>query len=316
MGENMGRDLKVGPASPEVPTNPTADLLNETFEAALRGDPEALQALVSLLQTRYGNLIWKRLLHRPRGAQHATLEDIIQESLVDFIAEIKSGALHELPETERRDVVGYFQDLCDRKLKRLKRPRRDPVLAVEKESIPSEVAEDKRLGRQVIAPGLDRKTERHQFLLHQEIGKLDSLDRLVLERYLAGVPYLDISKETGKKVSTLESLITRIKQRLGDRIASQSETAQIHQERKEESGRKNSCLPTAEEILAAVEELPIETQNAIRFIHLKGGSIDQLAKSLGDRGLEKAQARLKRGYESLSVRLDLPFPDSFEGLEK
>ena len=76
-----------------------------------------------------------------------------------------------------------------------------------------------------------------------------------------------------------------------------------------------SCAPRRKEILEALEELPVEAQAAIDFVHVKGRSIVELARSLGDRGLEKAQARLELGYESLACKLDIPFPESFEFLK-
>ena len=113
----------------------------------------------------------------------------------------------------------------------------------------------------------------------------------------------------------MESLVSRIKQGLAERIYEQSRTARLHQEGDDEPRESDqtapSCLPAPGEIRAAIDDLPIDTQRAIEFVHVKGGSIEQLAKSLGPRGIEKAQARLKRGYESLSLKLDLPFPDSF-----
>jgi DNA-directed RNA polymerase specialized sigma24 family protein len=317
MGEVMGRDLKVGSARlPEPHPNQSADLLNQAFEAALRGDPEALEVLLTILKTRYGKGIFKALRHHRGYAHTATIDDIFQESIVDFIQEIQSGALAELEASERRNVVQYFQRICDRKLANLKKARKDPVFDPKKTAIPFDVVEDKRNPGQQSIPGDERKTEKHLGLVHKEIAKLASFDRLVLERYLAGIPYIEISKETRTNVSTLESLVTRIKRKLADRIARESQTAKLNLERKNEPVQERSCLPTREEILAEIEELPIETQDAITFVHVNGGSIEALAKSLGDRGLEKAEARLKRGYESLNLKLDLPFPESFEVFQK
>src|SRR4029077_18800224 len=95
----MGRDLGVE-SRPKRGANPTEDVLNETFEAALRGESYALQVLLSILKTRYGNLIFARL-RRHRGPAHtSTMEDIFQASIVDFIDQIQSGALAELGESE------------------------------------------------------------------------------------------------------------------------------------------------------------------------------------------------------------------------
>lgn len=303
--------------SPEPASNQTALLLDETFESALRGDAKALEMLLTLLKTRYGNLIFRKLrVHRGRS-HTATMEDIFQESMVELIEQIKSGALAELEESERRDLVGYFQSLCDRRLENLRKARLDPLFDRNKSSVPFDLSRDKRIGEKVPIPGDGRKTERlqrHQGLLQNGIARLDPFDRLVLERHLAGVPYALISKETGTKVSTLESLVSRIKHSLAERILHQSPTARIHQRGDESSApgtSSRSLLPTPQEIREAIRGLPVDTQRAIEFIHLKGGTVEQLAKSLGARGVEKAQARLKKGYESLSLKLEVSFPDSF-----
>jgi len=299
---------------PESPPNQSRDLVNQAFEGALRGNAEALKVLLSLLKTRYGKGIFKALRHHRGYAQTATMEDIFQQSIVDFIQEIESRALRELPESERRNIVQFFQRMCDRKLENLRRPRRTALYSQKKNAIHVDIIEDKRNPRTQVIPGAERRTEAHLELLNKHIGQLDDFDRLVLERYLEGVPYSEIAKETGKKIPTLESLVSRIKRRLADAIAEESPTARLNLERTEEPAPTRSCLPTRDEVLSAIEDLPLETQKAIEFVHVKGGSVEDLAKSLGERGREKAEVRLKRGYESLSLLLDLPFPDSFEVL--
>lgn len=319
MGFYMGRDSVGGSdVTSKAPSNNTVELLEETFENALRGDEKALEVLLTLIKSRYGNLILSRLRHHRGRSRTATIEDVFQQSLLDLMEQVKAGALSDLKDTERRDVVGYFQVLCDRKLENLKKARLDPLYSPHKEVLPEHVRKDKRVGEEAFIPGDERKTEqllRHQRLLHEAIGTLDPADRNILDRYLAGVPYSELSTETGIKVSTLESLVTRIKQRLAERILDQSPTARIHHGLDETPTRSKSLAPTAEEVREAIEELPLDIQEAIRFVHLKAGSVEKLAKKLGDRGLEKAQARLKRGYDSLSIKLDLPFPDSFSLLK-
>jgi RNA polymerase sigma factor (sigma-70 family) len=311
----MGRDRMGRSDTPSKDwSGNTVELLHETFEEALRGDPKALDVLLTLVKGTYGTLILARLRHHRGRSGTATIEDVFQQSMVDFVEDVRSGALGLLDRDVREDVVGYFQKLCDRRLENLKRARLDPVLALRKEELPRQLVRDRRRLQEIPIPGVERHDqalERHQELLHVEIRKLDPSDRAILEDYLAGVPYAEISKKTGVKVSTLESLVTRLKSRLADRILRVSQTARLHHGRPEAPSSEPAAPPTAELVRRAIDDLPIETQQAIRFVHLEGGSIERLAQSLGARGLVKAQARLKRGYESLSVKLDLPFPDSF-----
>lgn len=317
MGIKMGRDDVSGKdVIPESRSDGDAELLDQAFENTLRGDPEALGALLSLIKTKYGQSILKRLKRHRGFANTATVEDVFQQTIVDFIEQVKSGALSELPEAERQDVVHYFQALCDRKLENLRKGRVDPLYQRHKYEVPQyDLVRDNRIGKMEPVPGVQTKTEKQFGLMQKEIATLDPFDRQVLGRYLDGVSYAEIAKETGQKVSTLECLVTRIKQHLMQRILDQSPTARLNHEISRGPEKARSCLPTADEILDAIEELPRETSEAITFVHVNGGTIEKLAKSLGDRGIEKAQARLKRGYESLSLELDLPFPDSFSLLK-
>ena len=294
----------------------TVDVLGDAFEAAIRGDSAALSVLLSLLKTRYGQLIFKRLRSHRRGAHTATLDDIFQQSMVDFIERINTGSLEELPEEERRDVVRYFQDLCDRKLENVKKPRTDPVNSRKMGKVPFDLIQDQRVRQKVSIPGTGHDREHHRQLVNQSIAKLDPFDRLVIDRYLADVPYSEISRETGMKVSTLESLVTRIKQELAEAIAQESKTAMLELKKKKDPARKKSFVPKPMDILAAIDDLPIEAQHAVEFVHVKGGSIEALARSLGTQGLVLAQSQLESGYESLSVALGVPFPDSFHLLKK
>ncbi|HVR84609.1 MAG TPA: hypothetical protein VMU54_09880, partial [Planctomycetota bacterium] len=70
--------------------------------------------------------------------------------------------------------------------------------------------------------------------------------------------------------------------------------------------------PGRREIERAIATLPREIKEAVSFVHLYHGSLTELALRLGDRGLEKAETRLKQAYRTLSARLRAPFPEAFE----
>jgi DNA-directed RNA polymerase specialized sigma24 family protein len=275
--------------------------LNDAFEAALRGDRRALACLLSLLNTRYGQSVFEALRSRRGEARSGEIGDAGQISMAEFVEEIKAGAARELADAERRELVQYFTGLSERALEK---NRKDTAVPRPKTDTPKPPAD---AGRVPPSPAREEQWR----LLQGEIGALDAFDRLVLERYLAGVPYGEVAKETGRKVAALEVHVSRIKQRIADRLAQQGSAAA----RGTLPAREPSCAPRKQEILAALEDLPVEAQAAIDFVHVKGRSIVALAKTLGDRGLEKAQARLELGYESLARRLDIPFPESFEFLK-
>jgi DNA-directed RNA polymerase specialized sigma24 family protein len=301
------------PRREQVPAQvPISAPLNEAFEAALRGDREALASLLTILKTRYGQSVFSLLRSRRDSARPAVLEDAGRTSVGEFLQEIQGGALRDLPEPERRDVVQFFSGLCERALDKR---RKDSSPARPRTEGPRGSLDPKR------GPGSPEPRrnflgrDEHWKLLQGEIGALDAFDRLVLERYLAGVSYDDMARETGRKSAALEIHVTRIKQRIADRIAVQNPPADGPSEREKLPAKEVSCAPRKQEILSALEELPVEAQAAIDFVHVKGRSIVALAKTLGDHGLEKAQARLELGYESLTRKLDIPFPESFEFLK-
>jgi DNA-directed RNA polymerase specialized sigma24 family protein len=287
---------------------PMADLLQDAFEVALRGDRDALATLLLLLKTKAGRSVFAPLRTRRGPSAPAPADPASRPSVQEFLEELRTGALRELPDDERGEAVRFFVSFCDRNLEK---HRRDSSVQRMQAESPKQ-AEARRSPSTSVPPPASPRREEAWKLLQGEIGTLDAFDRLILERFLAGVPFAEMAKETGRKVAAVEVHISRIKQRIADRLALQcgarSETSLL-------PDREPSCAPRRKEILEALEELPVEAQAAIDFVHVKGRSIVELARSLGDRGLEKAQARLELGYESLACKLDIPFPESFEFLK-
>jgi DNA-directed RNA polymerase specialized sigma24 family protein len=126
--------------------------------------------------------------------------------------------------------------------------------------------------------------------------------------YLDRVPYEEMARVTGKKVETLRNLIVRLKGELQLDIVPRSDTAELHYKRGQ---RGPDRTPSWEEIDEAISLLPRDTGEAIRFVHVENHSADELARKLGDRGAEKARARLKKGHDILSGKLGVDFPDAF-----
>jgi DNA-directed RNA polymerase specialized sigma24 family protein len=112
-------------------------------------------------------------------------------------------------------------------------------------------------------------------------------------------------------VNALEALVSRLKRHLAKELARVSPTARLAQQSGPRTSPCPSLCPAAAEIHEAIRRLPKEARESVSFVHLEGGTIEELAQYLGARGLEKARARLQRGYASLGARLALPFPESF-----
>lgn len=283
------------------------EALGFLLDQALRGDPEAPDVLVSLIKTRHYAKIIGGLRRFRRGAHTQTLEDIFQDSIIELMEKIRSGSLADLSPQERSDILKYFEIRCDRKLRDHTRPRQDPLFSRDKARVPAQIPDPN-----TPIPGEERKTQEHRRLLESAILRLGPSARKVLELYIRGVPYSEIARETGKSENAIMSVVSQAKKTLIQDIVPRSPTARIQYERERAMDSKPL---TADEVRRVVDLLPVETREAIRHVHYEGGTVESLISRLGDRGLEKAQARLRKGYEILSARLrGAPFPETFEDL--
>jgi RNA polymerase sigma factor (sigma-70 family) len=289
---------------PEDPAGGETDVLDLLLERALRGDEEALGALLALLGTRHYRRVINSLRRLRSDAHTATLEDVFQDSVVKLVERIRSGELSELSPAERPGLLKYFQTLCDGRLRDTLKPRKSPVLARRKEPLPPDLP-DKRVPE-------GPKTE-HLRLLESALRRLEPAEEELLRKYLAGVPYKEIARQTGKSENALMKAVSNAKRKILADILPKSQTARLNIDKTRGRGKKP---PGAEEILRAVRALPPELKEAIQFVHFEGGTPERLAARLGDRGLEKVRARLTQGYRRLAGTLGVPFPDSFSELER
>jgi RNA polymerase sigma factor (sigma-70 family) len=279
-----------------------APSLEFLFEQALRQDKEALKHLFTLINTRHYKQITAKLKGLGTGAGNATREDVFQDTVITLMEKLEAGEITDLKEEDRKDILGYFQKLCYGRLKDVVRKRKSPVLQRHKPQIPKTFAD-----RGAKIPGEQRYTE-YLSLIDYAASRLSPEHAAILRMYLDRVPYEEMARVTGKKVETLRNLIVRLKGELQLDIVPRSDTAELHYKR----GQKGpGRAPSWEEIDEAISLLPIDTQQAIRFVHVENHSADELARKLGDRGAEKARARLKKGHEILSGNLGVDFPDAF-----
>lgn len=270
---------------------------------AIQGDPEAAHWLVTLLGSEYHDRITGRMKKLHTGAHTGTIEDVFQDTLIQFMDGLKAGALKDLPDEHRQDILKYFQRLCDGRLHDAVRPRLNPALSRKKEE-PSEDLVDKN----VRIPGDARHTE-HLELVNSAMARLEPDQARILKRYLDGVPYAELSREMGRSEEALRMLVGRAKKALQDDIVPRSATAKLKFEQEQAKTRR---WPRRSEIETAISVLPPEIKDAAVFVHIQHGTVENLARKLGSRGLEKAQARLEQAYQSLSGRMKVPFPEAFE----
>jgi len=74
---------------------------------------------------------------------------------------------------------------------------------------------------------------------------------------------------------------------------------------------------TREGLLAEISKLPWEIRDAVEFVHVRReGSLKKFAKTLGNNGMVKAQARIKRSFQLLCAATGEEFPQAFKLLEE
>jgi RNA polymerase sigma factor (sigma-70 family) len=279
-----------------------SDALDVLLERALLGDAVAARMFVTLLQTRYHQSLVDAMRQFP-AAHTQTVEDVIQDTIISLMEKLESGELRDLSADDRSDFLKYFKRLLMGALRNTVRERMSPVLAREKEPLREEILDD-----HAPIPGDARDTE-HLVLIKDAMGQLDPESARLLQMYLDQIPFSEIARITGKKEHTLKNDVRRIKQELRMEILPRSATAQLHLETQE---RRARTWPSRTDIEAAIRSvLPPEIEEAVVFVHLQHQTIDELARTLGDRGYEKAQARLRLAYRTLSGRLKAPFPEAF-----
>ncbi len=287
--------------------------LEALLDRAIRGDAESLDVFFTLLKTRYGSLVFTRLGRQRHGAHTATLEDVFQQGMLSFMQEIRDGALPELPPGQVRDILAHFQKHCDRKLQAHRANRRAPE-ARENIEFHVNITRNHRIKAPARSPDDEEAKERHLALLRLAMSNLAPFDKGVLEGHASGASYEELARRTGRTVTALQVLVSRLRQHLAAELSRVSDTARLAQQARKQvpaQAQNRSLCPAAAEIHAAIRRLPKEAQEAVSFVHLEGGTPEELAGHLGERGLEKAVARLNRAYESLAARLRLPFPESF-----
>ncbi len=156
-------------------------------------------------------------------------------------------------------------------------------------------------------PGEGRHTE-HLALMAEAARQLSPENFAIYQMHLDQVPIKEIALRTGKKEETLRNTLVRIREQLQEYIVPKSQTAEFNYRKQQILAKRR---PSWERILDAISVLPPTIEEAIRYVHLEKHSPEELARKLGDRGVEKANARLKQGYMTLSGQLKYPFPEAF-----
>ena len=277
--------------------------LGVLLDQALGGDETALGMLVTLLHTRYGRRVIKFMRGLGTGARTGTIEDVFQETIIRLMERIRAGELRDLAPRHRAQFLNYFQRRCDNHLRDTLKVWKSPVLERRKRQVSNGFIDPKAR-----IPGDIRPSE-NLALIRSAFDRLPPEKATVLRRYLDGASYEEIARETGADKDNLMKLVSRAKEELLFDLAQRSPTAKLQYDL--ETGKIPRKPPARREIEAAIARLPREIREAVSFVHLEGGSVEDLDRRLGERGADKAQARLHQAYRTLSARLKTPFPESF-----
>jgi RNA polymerase sigma factor (sigma-70 family) len=291
----------------KAPGSPSAvgdsDALDTLLGRALSGDAEAAHCLVALLESDHHDRVTARMGYLKTGARTQTIEDAFQDTILRLMQRLRSGELRNLAAVDRENILQYFQRLCDGRLRDVMRERVSPVLNRRKEALSERLVDP-----HARVPGIAGQTE-HLALIHEAISGLEPEHERILRCYLEGVPQEEIARDCGRTIDAIKNVIVRLKKDLQLAIVPRSATAKL---KFEEEQAKTRRWPSRAQIDATLAVLPPEIKEAAIFVHVKRRSVEDLARTLGDRGFEKAQARLKQAYRSLSGKLKAPFPEAFE----
>jgi RNA polymerase sigma factor (sigma-70 family) len=302
-----GRDARmqgdfVANPQPEDPEKVASQKpLDYLFDCAFRGDPVALRHFLILLQAERETII-QRMKGLGTGAHTGTVEEVYQSTVVDLMEGLREGKVSNLKDEDRKDILKYFQRRCDGRLRDYVRPRKSPALERHMQEV-SDLIPDPNAR----IPGEGRHTE-HLALMAEAARQLSPENFAIYQMHLDQVPIKEIALRTGKKEETLRNTLVRIREQLRDYIVPKSQTAEFNYRKQQILAKRR---PSWEMILDAISILPPGIQEAIRHVHIENRSLEELAHKLGDRGLEKAESRIKQGYMTLSGRLKYPFPEAF-----
>src|SRR5690349_12240590 len=169
-----------------------SEALDVLLDRALLGDEEAARLLVTLLQTKHYKDIFSGL-RKSQLAHTQTVEDVMQDSIISLLDKLRAGELADLAPEARRDFLSYFKGVLTGNLRNAVRERMSPVLSRSKAPLHDEIP-DKNAG----APGSSGNTE-HLALVRQAAANLDPESEKLLQMYLDGMTYPEISRATGRK---------------------------------------------------------------------------------------------------------------------
>lgn len=276
-------------------------MLQALFEKALEGDRKAIKDLIDQL-AKHRVAVLGKLRGLGKRVNNATAEDLFQEGIIELMRRLEAGQLNNLDEEERKDVLKYFQVLCDGKLRDVVRARKSPALKRRMPEIPEEFADPNAK-----IPGQPRHTE-DLARINKAAAELEPERAAILKMHREGATYEEIARATGKSEVALRDLIRRTKLDLQKKIALMSKTAALHYEKSLKRLKRS-------EIEAAVAKLPPINKDAFMFVHMEGHTVEDLAKRLGDDDTHRAQGRLDDAYRLLNERLNDIFPEAYEQAE-
>lgn len=278
-------------------------VLHELLSKAIfEGDDPALGAVVSLLGSRHYYELFGYLTAIP-GAHTQTREDVLQDTLLEFMEAVRAGKLADVPD----DILGYVKLHAASRLRHRVRAHKSPVLAREKPSLTE-------VGKVVPDPNVrdpisEIHSREHRRMLEGAISNLGPTERRVLEMRRVNLPYAEIAESLGKDEDAVRKMFKRSEDKILRQLALESPTAASRLRKKSmSSAAPPRPVPTKESVRQAIETFPPEVREVLVLLHRDGKSMDEVVASLGH---ERALARRNRGYQLLRAKFGVSFPEAF-----
>ena len=276
--------------------SPDPGVLRPLLHEALRGDADALHALMDLMATAHYRRI-VGFLRKHADARTQTIEVAFQDSMVRFHELVTGGELGI-----QGDVLNWMMWFCLRTLRNLRQPRRSP-------------AHDRNWSRlsQLIdqlearnMPGPRTLSVRKEALESIARAKSDLPPRMreVLDLHLGGLSADEIAERLGIAAKTVYD----IREKALSRVLLLLAPSEAPEERRASNPKLKQAID------AAIQSLPPQSRDVLMALHEKKLSPRKAAAALGLSGADRVARLRDDGYRLLSAKLGLPFPEAFDYL--
>lgn len=157
--------------------------------------------------------------------------------------------------------------------------------------------------------------EEERGLLAESISLLSERDQKLIQWELEGKPRPEMARLLGIAELRVKVVVGLARERLARAMASRSPTVarRLWREKVERGRAKVRRVPSWAQVREAVRALPDLVADAVRSVHWEGVSPQDLFRRFGRKIVE---GRLQIGYQAISARFGVRFPEAFDWMPK